>query len=88
MRTLSVSRGRDPAAPEKSREVVEGNYFLGSDGNADLPPAEGLLPEEIQDLIDAILLCHRGRWAISAWKASCQASRLGFFLTKKIFIRS
>lgn len=44
MKTLSVPGGRDPAALEKSTEVVvEGNYFLGSDGNADLPTAEGLL---------------------------------------------
>lgn len=45
VKTRSVSRGRDPATLEKSTEVVvEGNYFLGSDGNADLPTAEGLPP--------------------------------------------
>lgn len=79
METLSVPRGRDLATLEKSTEVVgEGNYFLGRDGNADLPTAEGLLPDELQDVIDAVLLRRDGRWEISAWKASCQASRLVF----------
>lgn len=77
--TLSVPRGRDLATLEKSTEVVgEGNDFLGRDGNADLPTAEGLLPDELQDVIDAVLLRRDGRWEIPAWKASCQASRLVF----------
>lgn len=79
MKTLSVPRGRDLATLEKSTKVVvEGKYFLGSDGNADLPTAEGLQPDEFQDVIDGILLCHGGRWEILARKAFCQASRLVF----------
>lgn len=85
MKTLSVpGGGRDLAALEKPTEVaVEGNYFLGRDGEAVPPTAEGLLPDDFQDVIDAILLCYDGRWAISAWKDFCQPSRVGFFLPKR-----
>lgn len=71
--------GRDLAALKKPTEVaVEGNYFLGRDGEAVLATAEGLRPDEFQDVIDAILLCYDGRRAISAWKHFCQPSRLAY----------
>lgn len=74
MKTLSVPRGRDLAALQKSTEAVgEGGYFPGSDGNADVPRAEGLPPDEFQDVIDATLLRQVGRWELLAWKALCHA---------------